>query len=132
MSVCLYSVIDSIAALHPVRREFESPLRLSSLHMSPFLQCSCHLPVIPILILFLPLFMKPSFTLSILLFSPPSQPNCSPFLHFSFHPLVNPVFHRFYDCFYQPEITQLSHNLLIQITIYELLQSPYCDYKISG
>ena len=30
MTVCLNSVIDSVAASHPVRREFESPLRLSS------------------------------------------------------------------------------------------------------
>ena len=30
MTVCLYSVIDSVAASHPVCREFESPFRLSS------------------------------------------------------------------------------------------------------
>ena len=47
MSVCLYSVIDSVAALHPVRREFESLLRLSS----------------------------PLVTLSTVLLSPSSNPN---------------------------------------------------------
>ena len=47
MTVCLYSVIDSVAASHPVRREFESPLRLSS----------------------------PRVTLSTVLLSPSSNPN---------------------------------------------------------
>ena len=47
MSVCLYSVIDSVAASHPVRREFESLLRLSS----------------------------PLVTLSTVLLSPSSNPN---------------------------------------------------------
>ena len=47
MTVCLYSVIDSVAASHPVRREFESPLRLSS----------------------------PLVTLSTVLLSPSSNPN---------------------------------------------------------
>ena len=65
MIVCLYSVIDSIAASHPVRREFESPLRLSS----------------------------PNVTLSATLLSPSSNPLFNFFKFFL--PSNKPIFHPY-------------------------------------
>ena len=125
-TVCIFSVIVSVAVPHPARCEFESPpaaIHLNIKACSPFQHCSFHRPVnqnfqpfwiAPIHLLVIHNFhlFCDKITMSSLVLLHHLHP-IQPLVHYYNYPYLTFTFHQFFKYYFQPVANPLISLVLV-------------------